>query len=142
MTHARRDLPIGFEIPTRSYLRTQEKINAYSRYVFEGKDTKNIHTDEEVAKKAGLPGPVAQGRYPIAFISEALLRFFGEGWICGGSLDVALAKPIFPGDTITVKGLLKEKKQEGEALRIVLEVWLENQHGEKATIGTASGLVR
>ena len=70
-----------------------------------------------------------------------MLDFFEKGWIQGGKLDVSLVKSIFPGDTITVKGTVREKVQEGKFTRIVLDVWLENQSGEKATVGTASGLV-
>ncbi|ETW96176.1 MAG: hypothetical protein ETSY2_46915, partial [Candidatus Entotheonella gemina] len=103
---------------------------------------KNIHTDDEVARRAGLPRALAQGRYPIAYISERMLAFFGTGWIQGGKLDVTLVKGIFPGDTITVKGIITEKSPEDDALRLVLDVWLENQHGEQATAGVASGLVR
>ena len=141
VTKAHRDLDIGYEIDPVTYEITQEKINTYSRYVFGGRDTKNIHTDDEVARKAGLPRALAQGRYPIGYISECMLDFFGPGWIQGGKLEVALVKGIFPGDTITVKGIITEKIPEGKAMRLVLDVWLENQAGEQATLGTASGLV-
>lgn len=141
MIKANRGLAIGAVIEQRKYEITQEKINIYSRYVFGGKDTKNIHTDDEVARRAGLPRALAQGRYPIGYLSEVLLDLFGKGWIQGGRLDVALVKPIFPGDTITVHGIVREKLPEKGFTRIVLEVWLENQNGEKATAGTASGLV-
>ena len=135
-------LDIGYEIEPVTYEITQEKINIYSRRVFDGRDTKNIHTDDEVARRAGLPRALAQGRYPIAYISERMLAFFGVGWIQGGKLDVALVKGIFPGDTITVKGVITEKHPEDGAMRLVLDVWLENQHGEQATAGVASGLAR
>jgi acyl dehydratase len=141
MTKAHKDLEIGFEIEPKSYEITQEKINIYSRYVFHGKDIKNIHTDDEAARKAGLPRALAQGRYPIGYISEAMLDFFGEGWIRGGKLDVTLIKGIYPGDKIAVKGKIKDKIQERDATRLILDVWLENQEGEKATVGTASGVV-
>ena len=141
MTRATRDLPIGFEIPQRTYSITQEKINIYSRYAFYGKDTKNIHTDDETARKAGFPRALAQGRYPIGYLSEVMLDFFGKGWIQGGKLEVSLIRPIFPGDTITIRGKLRDKIQEGKSTRIIFDVWLENQKGEKATVGTAGGLV-
>lgn len=141
MKAAHKDIPIGYEIEPLSYDITQEKINIYSRYVFYGKDTKNIHTDDDVARKAGLPRALAQGRYPVGYISERMLEFFGLGWIQGGKVDVALVKGIFPGDTITVKGVVTDKQPEGNKVRLVLDVWLENQHGEQATAGVASGLV-
>jgi acyl dehydratase len=141
MTEAHAGLDIGHAIEPVTYDITQEKINIYSRRVFNGRDTKNIHTDDDVARRAGLPRALAQGRYPIAYISERMLAFFGTGWIQGGKLDVTLVKGIFPGDTITVKGVITEKSPEAGAVRLVLDVWLENQHGEQATAGVASGLV-
>ncbi len=141
MTQAHHDLEIGTEIAPVTYDITQEKINIYSRYVFYGKDTKNIHTDDDTARKAGLPRALAQGRYPVGYLSERLLDFFGPGWIQGGKLEVTLVKGIYPGDTITVKGIITEKISEENAVRLVLDVWLENQAGEQATVGRASGLV-
>ncbi len=141
MTEAHTALEVGHEIEPVVYEMTQEKINIYSRRVFDGRDTKNIHTDDEVARRAGLPRALAQGRYPIAYISERMLAFFGTGWIQGGKLDVTLVKEIFPGDTITVKGVITDKQSEGDNVRLVLDVWLENQDGEQATAGVASGLV-
>ena len=138
---AHKDLEIGYELEPVSYDITQDKINTYSRYVFHGKDTKNIHTDDEVARQAGLPCALAQGRYPIGYLSECMLAFFGTGWMQGGKLDVALVKGIYPGDTITVKGTITQKIPEGNAVRLVLDVCLENQVGEPATAGVASGLV-
>lgn len=141
MRTAHKDLAIGYEIEPVSYDITQEKINLYSRYVFGGQDTKNIHTDDEVARRAGLPRAVAQGRYPVAYIAERMLEFFGRGWIEGGKLEVTLVKGIYPGDTLTVKGVITNKIPEGNAIRLVLDVCLENQAGEPATVGIASGLV-
>ncbi len=141
MTKADRNLETGFDFEPRSYEITQEKINIYSRYVFHGKDTKNIHTDDETASRAGLPRAVAQGRYPIGYLSEVLLDFFGRGWVQGGKLEVSLIKGIYPGDTITIKGKIRDKVHEGNTIRIVLDVWIENQMKEKTTVGTASGLV-
>jgi acyl dehydratase len=109
--------------------------------VFDGRDTINIHTDDETARRAGLPRAVAQGRYPIAYLSEYALAFFGLGWLRGGRIDVRLAKPIFPGDTIAVKARVADRSVEGASVRVELDVWLENQHGECVTAGAASGLV-
>ncbi len=104
MTKADKNLEIGYTFEPRSYEITQEKINIYSRYVFHGKDTKNIHTDDETARRAGLPRAVAQGRYPIGYLSEVLLDFFGRGWVQGGKLEVTLIKGIYPGVRLRSKG--------------------------------------
>lgn len=141
MMKANKNLKVGSVLEPRVYEITQEKINIYSRYNAYGKDTKNIHTDDEIARKAGLPRACAQGRYPVGYLSEYLLSFFGKGWIQGGRLDVSMVKSIFPEDTIAIKGTVRDIVPEGKFTRVMLDVWLENQNGEKAQVGTASGLV-
>src|SRR5262249_28469953 len=115
---------IGARLEPVSYLVSSERIAIYSRYVFGGQDTRNIHTDDAVARRAGLPRAVAQGRYPIGYMSERALAFFGQGWLEGGRLDVTLVKPIFAGDTVTVHGAVMDRVPEDGALRIVLDLWL------------------
>ena len=132
---------IGTRLEPVSYRVTSERIAIYSRYVCGGRDTHNIHTDDDVARRAGLPRAVAQGRYPIGYLSERALAFFGRGWLAGGKLDVTLVKPIYAGDAVTVHGRVIDRLPETEATRVVLEIWLENQAGERVTAGTASGLV-
>ena len=41
---------------------------------------------------------------------------------------------------LTVHGVVKETRPEGAGTRVVVEVWCQNQHGEKTAVGTASGL--
>jgi len=128
-------------IEPRVYAITRETIAAYSRYVFHGADTRNIHTDDDVARRAGLPRAVAQGRYPIGYISERMVDLFGVHWFGTGKLDVQLVRPIFPGDRVAVKCVVVGRSREGEHVKVALDVWLENQHGERVTTGIASCLV-
>jgi hypothetical protein len=37
---------------------------------------------------------------------------------------------------------VKDLRPEADATRVVVEVWCENQHGQKTAVGTASGLLR
>lgn len=118
-----------------------DQIKTYNRYVTGGKDAKNIHTDDETARKAGLPRAIATGRHPVSFIAEHLTDLFGTGFIAGGEIDVAFVKPIFPGDRLNVTAKVKEKVPEGDKTRMVLEVALVNQENVAVTVGTASGLI-
>ncbi len=131
----------GDQIPEVSREVGWEQILKYNRYVTGGKDTKNIHTDDETARKAGLPRAVATGRHPVSFISEHLVDLFGEGFVSGGEIDVAFVKPIFPGDTVTVTAEVREILPEGDRRRVVLDLSMVNQEGVPVTVGTASGLV-
>ena len=49
-------------------------------------------------------------------------------------------KPVYVGDTLTVRGRVRSRQPEGDATRVTVEVWCETRDGEKAVVGTASGL--
>jgi acyl dehydratase len=70
-----------------------------------------------------------------------MTRFLGAGFIKGGTMSVAFIKPVYAGDRLTVHGVVRDKLVENGATRVVVEVWCENQLGEKTAAGTASGLL-
>lgn len=134
-------LKVGDRFPEKTYVITQEKINRYSRYALNGRDTANIHTDVEKARRAGLPGPVAHGRHPIAFFSETMLRAVGAAWIRSGHLEVTLTRLIFPGDTLTLRGEVVAMRPEDGGERLEVRMVLMNQKGETVQSAEASVLV-
>ena len=113
----------------------QRKIDAYS-----GVRPNYIHSDEAFARKKGFAAPLAQAMMSTAYVSELMTRFVGAGFVKGGTLSMAFIKPVLAGDTLTVHGVVKETQPEAGRTRVVVEVWCENQHGEKTAAGTASGL--
>jgi acyl dehydratase len=70
-----------------------------------------------------------------------MTRFVGAGFVKGGTMSMAFIKPVLAGDRLTVHGVVKDKHPENSRTRVVVEVWCENQHGDKTAAGTASGLV-
>ena len=133
MTSAPEDVAVGFELPTVSKEITLEKMRAYS-----GWPRRNIHTDDEVARQAGLPRAICQGTQHLTYLSEVLKRFFGENWVRGGKLTVTFIGLVMPGDVVTPRAIVREKVTEGDSGRLNLEVWVENQRGEKVVVGAAS----
>ncbi len=129
------DLKDGYELPSISKAVTLDKMK-----VFLALSGKNIHTDEEAARRFGLPKAVAQGLMSYTYLTEVLVRFFGEDWLRRGKMEVAFLKPIFDEDTISTKVVVRSKEVEASALRITLDVSCENQHGKMTTVGTASVL--
>jgi len=116
---------------------SQRKIDAYSVV-----RPKSIHTDENWARQRGFRAPLVQAMMSTAYVSEMMTRFLGAGFVKGGAMSMAFIKPVYAGDRLTVHGVVKERRQEQGATRVVVEVWCENQHGEKTAVGTASGLQR
>jgi acyl dehydratase len=114
----------------------QRKIDAYS-----GVRPNYIHSDEAFARKRGFPAPLAQAMMSTAYVSELMTRFVGAGFVKGGTMAMTFVKPVLAGDRLTVHGVVKDRRPENGRTRVVVEVWCENQHGEKTAVGTASGLL-
>lgn len=98
-----------------------------------------IHGDEATAREQGLGGALAQGGQLVGYLNEMMLRTLGPGYISGGEIAVTFIQPVRPGDTVTTRGVQKSSTAADGRTRIEFEIWLENQNGEKCTVGTASG---
>jgi len=124
----------GYELLPITKKITLDKMRAYEGWP----EVKNIHSDDEIAQKAGLPQPVCRGTMFLSYVSEMICNVFGEYWLKGSKLSVNLLVPVFPGDTVTAKGKITQKTRKGSEVSFNIEVWVENQRGEKAAVGTAS----
>src|SRR5262250_687731 len=126
---------VGQELPSLEKHLAQRRIDVYS-----GVRPRSIHSDEAWAHEKGFRTTLAQGMMSTAYVSEMMTRFLGAGFVKGGSMSLAFVKPVYAGDRLTVHGVVKEVRPEGAGTRVVVEVWCENQDGEKTAVGTASGL--
>ena len=135
---ADRNTPVGAQVKPIVKEVTQNRMSAFT-----GADRlDSIHTNAELARSRGLANTVAQGLMSANYVAEVMTNFFGDGFRKGGKVAVAFISPVYPGDTITASAVVKEKKAEGKATRLEMEVWCENQAGKRVTVGTASGLVK
>lgn len=126
---------IGQELPVLVKTIGQRNIDAYS-----GVKPKSIHSDAEWAKAKGFRAPLAQGMMSTAYVSELMTGLLGEGFVTGGKMAVKFIKPVYADDILRVYGTVVDKTPEDGATRVTVEVWCENQDGEKTMVGTASGL--
>lgn len=123
--------------PVRKQI-TQEKINQYAEA---SGDFNPLHIDPDFAKGTFYGGTIAHGLLSLAYISEMMTKAFAKGWLAGGKLTVSFLAPVRPGDTITARGLVKQKKEEGGQRQVVCEVYCENQKGERVVSGEASAIL-
>ena len=126
---------IGQTLPPLVKELTQRKIDAYS-----GVRPRSIHTDAAWAEAKGFRAPLAQGMMSTAYVSELMTELLGEGFVQGGRMAVKFIKPVYTDDTLTIHGTVVDKTPEAGGTRVTVEVWAENQHGEKTMVGSASGL--
>jgi acyl dehydratase len=138
-----KEIPLGAQVTPICKQVTFEQMIAFTGMAYDlSAGEKTYHTDIEFARSFGLPTAIAQGQMSACYVSELMTRFFGWGWRRGGRMLVKFINAVFAGDTLYVTGTVKQKAPEGDATRIILDVWCENQAGEKVTVGEASGLMR
>ena len=127
---------IGQELPSLVRQPTQRRIDAYSTV-----RAHSIHSDEAWAQAKGFRTCLAQGMMSTAYVSQMMVNLLGPSFARGGTMSMAFIKPVYAGDRLSVHGIIKDKQPDNGATRVVVEVWVENQHGEKTAVGHATGLV-
>ena len=113
---------------------TQAQIDAYADA---SGDHNPIHVNPAAARALGLEGTIAHGMLSMAFLGQLVTDWLAElpepgGWLT--RLRVRFQAMVRPEDTLTCRGALAPGA-EGE--RRSLQVWADNQHGERVTSGEA-----
>jgi acyl dehydratase len=139
-----KDIPVGHEVSGKLKTVTEERVYAFSGGFPKGTGwpRKNIHTDLEFAKSCGLPTRAASGAMFEGYLTELMIDLFGESWLRHGKMSLTFIVIVDPGDTLVPKSVVRSKQTEDSGVRFVMEVWCENQHGNKVVVGTAIGLVQ
>lgn len=124
--------PQGEPIPTLTKTVTQEQINAYADV---SGDHNPIHINPEAARTVGLDGTIAHGMLSMAFLGQLVTDWLTSRQ--GGHLArlrVRFQAMVRPGDTLICRGV-RTAAQEGNER---LDLWIENQRGERVVTGDAS----
>jgi len=101
------------------------------KYAGASGDYNLIHTDDETARSVGLDGVIAHGMLSMGFLGQYVAGLAGPQAV--RRLKVRFGAMVKPGDELTCRGVVREVR-DGLA---VLDVWAENQRGEKVTTGEA-----
>ena len=96
-------------------------------------DVSPIHVDADYARGRGFPGRVVYGMLGASFFSTlAGVYLPGEHCLLHG-VECKFAKPIFIGDTLTVKGTVVGVSEIGSEAEI--KAVITNQDGKRVTRG-------
>lgn len=128
MTHAARGLEVGSELTP---------VTKIAKNTVQGW---GIHDDAR-AKALGFEGALVPGITSLAYVTEMLVNVFGGNWMTGGEISLSFINPLYDGERVTIRAIVRDKKVEDRGLRLFLEVWAENGEGMKVAAGTASGLL-
>jgi acyl dehydratase len=124
----------GFEIPPFS---REANLHAFNRYAAVNDEFVDIHMDDEAGRAAGYPGAFGMGNLTFAWMHCLLRDWLGDdGRIV--RINCQFRGPALRGDTVTCRGTVTRVYDEDGAQMADLDVWSENQHGEKTTPATAT----
>lgn len=104
-------------------------------------DYYHLHYDERVAEKMNLPGAPIQGTFRYALLGQMVRRWAGGDALIE-RLGVSYRGLDLEGDTISACGEVVSVARTDDGTRVALELWIENQKGERSTAGTATVLLR
>ena len=96
-------------------------------------DFNPMHTDEVAAKGAGLPSVFGHGMFSAGLLGTAVTNYVGVGNL--RSYKVRFTKQTWPGETLTTRVVVAEKRP--ERAEVVLTCELVNQDGEAKIAGEA-----
>lgn len=128
------DVRDGMEIPPLVKNPTTQQL---VKYAGASGDFYQIHYDAEFAKNNGLPGVIIHGALKNAFLGQLMTDWIGEYGTLR-KLSCQYRGMDVPGDTLTCKGTVNRKYQEGDRFLVDCDIWLENGNGERTTPGSAT----
>ncbi len=125
------DVAEGDEIPTEVRMHTKDHVRAYAR-------ANDIYyprfTDDEGARREGLPGMITPGNMSMGLIGTFLERWAGPGSL--RRLGTTFRGLLLPDRTVHICGVVTQRDDAARAVEV--DVWIENDDGERAVIGTAT----
>ena len=121
----------GDELSARSFFLSKDQVRAYARA---GGQWSPRFTDDEGARREGLPGMITPGN-----MSMGILASFLEAWAGPGTLrrlGTTFRGLVLPDRTIRLCAAVTQKDDASRSVE--LDVWLESEEAERLVIGTAT----
>ena len=96
-------------------------------------DYNPLHLDDKVATASGKASVFAPSHLIMAYVGRVV-----EMWLHGASLrhySLRMFKLVWPGDVLTCRGVVVDKRHENGEFVIDADVWADNQRGETVAKG-------
>ena len=93
------------------------------------------HWDPVYAAETGLKAPIQTGEMSSAYIAEMCVNHFGARAFRQARIVCKYVASTLANEVITTHGVVSEKTPKGNGFRFKVNVWADNEAGEKKTIG-------
>jgi acyl dehydratase len=132
------DVEVGAEMPP--LVKGPIEQIQLTRYAGASGDFNPIHQDAAFARAAGMGDVFAHGMLSMGFVAQSVTDWLGVGTV--RKIGVRFAGLVRLGDVVTCRGRVVAKRvAEAAGVRehmADLELWAENQKGDKVVTGSAS----
>ncbi len=128
------DVKVGDELPP--LVKGPIQQIQLTRYAGASGDFNPIHQDDEFAKAAGMGGVFAHGMLSMGFVAQAVTDWAGAGRL--RKIGVRFAALVRLKETVTCRGRVLAKSSKDDEHLVELEIWAENDKGEKVVTGKAT----
>jgi acyl dehydratase len=131
------DVEVGAEMPP--LVKGPIQQIQLTRYAGASGDFNPIHQDDAFAKAAGMGGVFAHGMLSMGFVAQSVTDWAGVGTV--RKIGVRFAGLVRLGDVVTCRGktVARRPAKDGQDEHLVdLDLWAENQKGEKVVTGKAT----
>ena len=128
------DVQIGDELP--ALVKGPIQQIQLTRYAGASGDFNPIHQDPEFAQAAGMGGVFAHGMLSMGFVAQAVTDWAGAGTV--RKIGVRFAALVRLKDTVTCRGRIVATSRNNGVNAVELEIWAENQKGDKVVTGKAT----
>lgn len=125
-----RDTPVGYELQP---IKKKALIQMMGSRLW-GRFNPN-HWDPVYARETGLKAPIQTGEMSSAYLSEMCVNHFGAQMFKGARMSCKYVSSVLANEIITTHGVVREKHPKGEGFRFVVDIWCDNEAGEKKTVG-------
>ena len=96
-------------------------------------DINPLHNDEAFALERGYTGRVAYGMLTASFLSTLAGVYLPGKWCLIQRVETDFPRPVYPGDTLSISGTVKEK--DDTFRNITIAVRIRNQVGDTVLRG-------
>jgi acyl dehydratase len=128
---------VGDQLPT--FVR-KTGLDNWNHYAAVNYEFVPIHMDDEAGRAAGYPTAFGMGALQLSYLHNLLRDWLGDhGRI--SRFSVQYRGPNLKGQTLTARGVVTAVRDEAGARVIDLDVWTEQQDGEKLAPGSATVVV-
>jgi acyl dehydratase len=127
------DVKIGDALGPEEMLLSKDQVRAYAKTT--GMWVPRF-TDDDGARKEGLPGMITPGNMSLALLSKLVTDWIGSSSAKLIRVGTTYRQPVLPDHTIVLQGFITHTNDQERTVE--MDIWIENEDAERLVIGTAT----